>query len=439
MKRDIYNKLLEWKNRNDRRPLILRGARQVGKSFILTKFGENEFNNFIVLNFEKNPEYKEIFSSRDPKDIIERIILFTEQNIIPGKTFLFLDEVQECPEALMSLRYFFEEKNDIHIAAAGSLLEFTISSKNFKMPVGRVEYLYLYPLSFLEFISALKKEQLKEYISKYKNLTQIPAAIHNELLELIRKYFLIGGMPAVVSSYIKNMDILRCQSIQNLIIETYMDDFGKYARETQHSYLNKIFNAVPQMVGQKFKYSNVDKSIRSRELKGALELLEMAGLVYRVQMTSGAGLPLSTNVKDRHFKTIFLDIGLLHAISGIYSDTAKSKNFTSLFNGLVAEQFIGQELVAIHNPEIRPKLYYWGREAKNSNAELDYLIVKNNIPVPIEVKAGISGKMKSMSIFQESYNVDQGIKISQSPFSKHDNIIDIPFYGLYSLINSNEI
>ncbi|MCP4294659.1 MAG: ATP-binding protein [Proteobacteria bacterium] len=434
MKRDIYPLLKEWQKDPQHFPLILRGARQVGKSYIVNEFGLNEFDSLITLNFEKNPEYKEIFKSFDPSEIIERITLFTNKRIVPGKTLLFLDEVQECPSAIMSLRYFFEEKQSLHIIAAGSLLEFVLKSEEFRMPVGRIQYMYLFPLSFGEFLDTQGEGQLRNLIKSQEELEKVPDALHIKLNEYLRKYFLIGGMPAVVDRYIKQHDFILCQRIQRGIVDTFLDDFGKYARKTKHNYLSKIFYAVPKMIGNKFKYSHVDRSIKSRELKDALELLEMAGIVRRINHTSGAGIPLEAGIKEGHFKVLFLDIGLLHAINGIYADTAVSKDYTTLFNGSVAEQFVGQELVAYQNPYSKPSLYYWAREAKNSNAEIDYLIQKKSTIVPVEVKSGSIGRMKSMFMFLESYNSNYGLKISQARYSKSDEIVCLPMYALQSIM-----
>ena len=434
MKRDIYKLLIEWKNDEYRRPLLLRGARQVGKTHIVNQFGHDEFETFIDLNFEKNPEYKEIFKSLDPDDIIENVSLFTGMKIEPGKTLLFLDEVQDCPAAIMALRYFYEEKQSLHVIAAGSLLEFTIRSQGFKMPVGRVQYLFLFPLSFGEFLDALGEAALRKHISDPGHLKTLPDAIHRKLNDYIKKYFMLGGMPSVISQYIRNRDIIACQRIQQSIIDTYLDDFGKYASQTKYHYLSKIFNAVPTMVGQKFKYSRVDNTIRSRELKQALELLEMAGIVRKIKRTGGAGLPLEAGTKEQHFKMLFLDIGLLHAVNKIYSDTVQAKDLNSLFKGAVAEQFVGQELIACQNPYTRPGLYYWAREAKNSNAEIDFLIQKNSIILPIEVKSGAVGKMKSLFMFLEKYKSNQGLKISQARFSEDKNILCLPFYAIETFI-----
>jgi len=434
MKRDLYEMLCQWKKDNNRLPLLIRGARQVGKTYLVNELGRREFNSLITLNFEKNPEYKEIFNSLDPRNILEKISLFTGNEIEPGKTLIFFDEVQECAPAIMSLRYFYEEMQSLHIIAAGSLLEFTLRSENFRMPVGRIQYIYLFPISFGEFIEALGEKKLRSYIADLKKLPMLPEALQEKLNEYIRKYFILGGMPAVVREYCETGDIINCQRIQRAIIDTYQDDFGKYGRRLKHRYLNKIFNAVPKMVGQKFVYTHVDNTIKSRELKEALELLEMSGVVRKIKQTSSAGLPLEAGVKDAYFKVLFLDVGLLHAVNGIYTDTVRAKDFTTLFNGAVAEQFVGQELLAYQNPYSKPSLYYWAREAKNSNAELDYLIQKESAVIPIEVKSGSTGRMKSMRMFMEKYQVRRGIKISQAPYESENQIVSLPLYSIEGFI-----
>jgi len=409
MKRDLYEILCQWNRDKNRRPLLVRGARQVGKTFLVNEFGMREFDSLITLNFEKNPEYKEIFNSLDPRNILE-ITLFTGKRIEPGKTLIFFDEVQDCASAIMALRYFYEEMPLLHIVAAGSLVEFTLESENFRMPVGRIQYVYLFPMSFGEFIEATGEKELRNYICDHKKLQMLPESLHVKLNEYIRKYFILGGMPA--------------------IIDTYQDDFGKYSRKLKHRYLNKIYNAVPKMVGRKFVYAHVDNTIKSRELKEALELLEMAGVVRKIKRTSGAGLPLEAGVKDAYFKVLFLDVGLLHTANEIYTDTVQAKDFTVLFKGAVAEQFVGQELLAYQNPYSKPLLYYWAREAKNSNAELDYIIQKEGSVIPIEIKSGSIGRMKSMRMFMEKYQVQQGIKISQVPYDYGNKIVSLPFYSL---------
>jgi predicted AAA+ superfamily ATPase len=439
MKRDIYATLCKWKDEADRRPLLIRGARQTGKTYIVNEFGQKEFASLIMINFERNPEYKDIFSSYNPAEIIERISLYTGKRTEPGKTLLFLDEIQECPEAIMSMRYFYEELPAIHIVAAGSLVEFTLSSENFRIPVGRIQYLYLFPLSFNEFLSASGEDNLRSYINDFSKLANLPETMHIKLNEYIRRYFLIGGMPAVVKEYCTSHDMLNCQKIQRSILDTYLDDFAKYSRKSRHNYLRKVFNSIPAMVGQKFVYSKVDGTIKSRDLKEAVELLETAGIIFRIKRTSGAGLPLAAGINEAYFKVIFLDIGLFHALSGIYADTAKEKDFTSIFKGAVTEQFAGQELIAYQNPYTKPGLYYWCREAKNSNAEIDYLIELNSEIVPIEIKSGSSGRLKSLLIFLKTYNCRRGLKISQAPYKEEGQVISVPFYAIGNIMRKESL
>ncbi len=437
MKRDFYTTLVEWKDTSERRPLLVRGARQTGKTYLVSEFGNNEFDHFIYINFERNPEFKEIFDTFIPDEIVEKITLFTAKKVTAGKTLLFLDEIQECPRAIVSLRYFFEEMPGLHVIGAGSLLEFALTSENFRMPVGRIQYLYLYPLSFGEFLEANGEEDLRKHVLDFKNLEKLPEGLHTKLNEYIRKYFITGGMPAVVKEYVSTRDVIKCQRIQRSILDTYLDDFAKYARLTKHVYLRKVFNAVPAMVGRKFVYAQVDRFEKSRVLKEALELLETAGVVTRIKQTSGAGLPLSAGVHESIFKVLFLDIGLFHAISGIYSETAREEDFTAIFKGAVAEQFVGQELLACQSQYTKSELYYWGRDSKNSTAEIDYLIEKRARIIPIEIKSGSTGRMKSMHLFIEKYRSETALKISQAPYRKDNPIVSLPFYAIESFLVKN--
>lgn len=398
--------------------------------------GEKEFEGYVHVNFEKNPEYKDIFTSFSPKEILEKISLLSGKEIVAGRTLLFFDEIQECPQAITALRYFYEERPSLHIIAAGSLLEFTLRSESFTMPVGRIQYLFMYPLSFAEFMDAMGEGKLRLFIFDPTNLNNIPGAIHDKLLELIKKYFILGGMPAVVEEYLVTGNIVHCQRVQRSIIDTYLDDFGKYAKTIKHQYLSKVFNAVPSMIGNKFIFAKVDKDIKSRELKEAVIVLEMAGVIRKVHNTSGAGLPLKVGIKDNFFKIIFLDIGLLHSITGIYSETVASKEFTAIFNGIVAEQFVGQELLTYQDNYTKPELYYWAREAKSSNAEIDYLVSVRTQILPIEVKSGHIGKMKSLQMFMDKFNSKTGFVISQSKIQLENNIKSIPFYALESLLRN---
>jgi len=436
MKRNICNVLSEWRLDNNRHPLLIRGARQVGKTYIIEQFGKEKFTNIISINFERDLEYKDIFNTTfDPIKITEKIALISGKKITIGKTLLFFDEIQECPRAITSLRYFYEEMGDLHIIGAGSLLEFALKEVDFKMPVGRVQYLYLQPLSFMEFLGALGEDLLVEHISEMNNIKEISGAIHNKLISLVKDYFVIGGMPAVVKEYINSRDIIKCKKIQRLIIDTYVDDFAKYANKTKFPALQKVFRSAARMVGQKFVYSHIDNTVKSERLKEAVEMLETAGVLIRIKRSNGEGLPLEANVKDNFFKLLFLDIGLLHNAANIYQETVLEKDLASIFKGAVAEQFVGQELAAYHDYYRKPELYYWAREARNSSAEIDYIFENNANIIPVEVKSGALGKLKSLKMYMEKYQPVESLKISQNTYDKSIGITSLPFYGISAFLS----
>jgi hypothetical protein len=245
-------------------------------------------------------------------------------------------------------------------------------------------------------------------------------------------------MPSVVREYITSRDIIKCQRIQRSIIDTYMDDFAKYSKVTSHPTLQKIFNSVPGMTGQKFVYAHVDRTIKSEKIKEALELLETAGIVNRVRQSNRSGIPLSSGVHESFFKVIFLDVGLFHAISGVYSETAKETDFNAIFKGAVAEQFVGQELIACQSPYTKAEIWYWGRKAKSSTAEIDYLIEKNGKIIPVEVKSGSTGRMKSLHLFMEQHHTKQALKISQAMFQQGNPVICLPFFAIDGFLRWEE-
>jgi len=432
MKRDIEIELIKWKDEKRRYPLLVRGARQVGKSYIIKKFGNEHFNNIVEVNFEQYPDYKTCFDILNPVKIIESISILSNSDITPGKTLLFLDEIQECPKAIVSLRYFYEQYSDLHVIAAGSLLEFALSHEDFKMPVGRIQYIFLKPLSFLEFLDALGEEKIRNTIENL-SISKLPSkAVHDHIISFIKLYSIIGGMPAVVDEYLNSKDIKRCINVQTIIIQTYRDDFGKYASKVKYKYLQKMFYGIPKLVGKKFKYSNIDRDMQSRDLKEALILLEKAGIVFRVKHTSGAGLPLEAMAKDNVFKTVFLDIGLMQNICGLSADILlkPGEDFIKINEGALAEQFVGQELLCYQDFYIQPSLYYWIRQSRNSSAEVDYLIQCYSKAVPIEVKSGKSGTLRSMHLYLKEIGLSAGIKISTLPFDFTSPVISIPFYAI---------
>ena len=436
IKRDLYKHLISWKKDKSRMPLLIRGARQVGKSYLIEKFGKNEFKNFVVINFERNPEYKSIFNFYDPKEIIKKLMILSNSPIQEGDTLLFFDEIQECPNAITSLRYFYEELPKQHIICAGSLLEFALKSKDFKMPVGRVQYLFMNQVSFKEFICAINRTGISEILSDVTLLKNIDDTIHNKLNELLKIYLILGGMPAVLSEYIETANINKCVQIQSSIVNTFIDDFGKYSKKVDNLLLQKVFYSSTNFIGQKFKYSNVDNEVKTRYLKEAVMLLEMAGLITRVRRSNGDGYPLESNVKDNFFKTIFLDVGLLHNIHGDFKQTVLDSDLSAAFRGNIAEQYVGQEILNYFDYSKRPKLYYWMREAKNSSAEVDYLYEFEGKILPIEVKAGNSAHLKSLMIYLNKYNPKMAVRFSPNKLDLKNSIISIPLYATSTYFNN---
>jgi predicted AAA+ superfamily ATPase len=392
MNRSIDRQLVSWKTDPFRKPLLIRGARQVGKSFSVREFAKACFKTCIEINFELQPQFKKCFVDLDPARINESISLLAKTSIVPGETLLFLDEIQECPQAITALRYYYELLPDLHVIAAGSLLEFVMESGKIHVPVGRIQYLFMHPMSLSEFFEALGESALGKAVSDPLRLATLNPAVHEHALDLLRKYCLVGGMPAVVKAYVASRDLAVCSQLQSAITQSYRDDFGKYASRAKHEYLDQVFVSVPRMVGEKFKYSRVDAEVPSRGLREALHLLEKACVVHRVRRTSGTALPLEAGADDRNFKALFVDIGLMQNLSGMTEEIAGSEDILAVLKGAIAEQFVGQELIAAHDNHTKPALFYWARHAPGSAAEVDYLVALHAKIIPIEVKSGASGR-----------------------------------------------
>lgn len=433
MKRDIETDLLRWKNNPRRMPLLLRGARQVGKTHVIKKFGKEQFENSIVLNFEEYPEYKNCFKTLQPTRIINSIELITGSPIQPGKTLLFLDEIQECPQAIMALRYFKEQMPDLHVIGAGSLLEFVLNDANFRMPVGRVQFMYLRPLSFGEYLDASGNAQLRAYLKSLQITDIVEEVVHEHLLSLVREYFTLGGMPAVLSEYLLSKSLLHCQDIQTALLTTFRTDFGKYAGRTPHDHLQTIFTKAPGLVGQWLKYSTLDPNTSTITLQNALRKLCDAGLIILVYATSGTGLPFISHANEKKCKFLFLDIGLVQRACNLGIDLLFKENLTLINDGALAEQFVGQELLAHMGKEEANGLYAWKREEKSSSAEIDFLVAVDSLIVPIEVKAGAIGSLRSLKIFLAEKKLPLGVRISELPLSLNQQTLSIPFYLIEEL------
>lgn len=434
MKRKISQKLYQWRDDPQRLPLLLRGARQVGKTYIVDVFGREAFANFVTINFEFEPQYKNCFRQLDPYKITEEIALLSGQTITPGQTLLFLDEIQDCPNAIMALRYFKEKMPKLHVIGAGSLLEFALDAEQFRMPVGRVQFAYLKPLSFMEYLQNHPTfSQLHDFCQTVDRNTTISEAIHQQLLQLVKEYSVVGGMPAVVNHYFTNKDLNICQEQQGALLQGYQHDFGKYASKTNHKYLQAVFNKTPGLVGQCIKYVKISADYRARELKQALADLEKAGLIYPVYATAGSGLPLNALTNEKKFKLIFLDVGLVKKASSLGADVLMQPDLLLVNQGALAEQFVGQELLAYQAYFEPPQVYYWTRESRSSMAEIDFLVTIANQIVPIEVKSGITGRLKSLRLFLKEKKLQHGVRISQNPLSHDGTILSVPLYLISQL------
>jgi uncharacterized protein len=433
MLRLIEERLKLWKDEVGRMPLLVRGARQVGKSYILEKFGRENFGQLVTINFERRPDYKQAFTSLEPIQICNKLALLSKQPIEPGKTLLFLDEIQECPEAISALRYFKEEMPELHVIGAGSLLEFTLNDAQFRMPVGRVQFYYLKPLSFKEFLLASGNNILVEHLAQATPQSGIEPVIHEHALELLRHYLVLGGLPAVIQHYLDTENLVACQERQANLLMTYRSDFGKYANQTKHKYLQAIFERAPGLVGQHFKYADIDPHMQARDLKQALLALRHAGLLYQVFCTQASGLPLISTVNEKKFKLLFLDTGLVQHASHLSADLLLQKDLFTINRGHVIEQFVGQELLTLSEFFDPGEIFYWERNTPGSTAEIDYVIHVDSRIVPIEVKAGTTGRLKSLRIFMTEKSAPLGVHISQKPLARHDDILSIPLYMLYEL------
>lgn len=432
MNREIEQEIKIWKERPQRKPLVIKGARQVGKSYTVEKFGRENFENCVVANFEKQRALIEIFEADLKVDrILEKLELILNTRIIPHKTLLFLDEIQKCPRAMTALRYFYEEKPEIAVIAAGSLLDFSLDQTS--IPVGRITYLYMHPLSFCEFLEALGETLLQEHLLKNPFLS-LQDPLHTQCLNLVRKYMQIGGMPEAIKIYLETGSLREVTLHHQNLIETYRQDFSKYAPKVPYPYLLAVLEKIPQLVGRQIKYSHIDQEIRSTYLKEVLLLLERAQVLYRIRAVRSPGIPLSSHASDKVFKTIFLDVGLMQALCGIdWGKISEKEDLTSIYQGMIAEQFVGQEIIAYTSRETFKPLFYWKREERGAQAEVDYLIEHQGNVVPLEVKSDKKGRLKSLHWYLAHFDPQKAFVVSAHPYCEQDNIQWTAFYALKSL------
>ena len=428
-KRLIDNYLSEWASRDTHKPVLLRGARQVGKSTAVKELSK-KFDSFVEINFEKQPKYKILFDDDlDVKRIVPQISAIYGTSIKPGQTLLFLDEIQECPRAIMALRFFKEDMPELHVIAAGSLLEFALK----ELPtfgVGRIHSMFMYPMTFDEFLEANGQQLLIETRNEASIDNPLPEPIHNKLVDFLRTYMLVGGMPEAVKTWVEYHDYIRCQEVQDDIVVTYEDDFPKYKKNVDPTLLRRTLRSVAVQAGKKFVYTKVGLDYKTAEVKKAVELLTLAGILHPVTHTDANGLPLGSEEDKSYQKMLLLDTGLLLRLLNMsLGDVSElttqilTASATDLANkGPMAEMVVGLEMLDNMSPNIRHELYYWVRHAKNSQAEIDYIATYLQTVVPIEVKADTQGGMKSLWAFMRDKRLHYAIRCSMENFGKFDYV-----------------
>lgn len=438
VKRLIDYYLQEWKNSSRRKSLLLRGARQVGKTYAVRQLGR-QYENFVEINFELMPHLHGVFDQDlHPERIIKELSYTLKTQIKAGNTLLFFDEVQAQPKAIIALRYFYELMPELHVIAAGSLLDFAIEKVG--IPVGRVQSLYVYPVSFIEFLAAAGYVGLAQEILDHDVRETMSEVLHEKLLDLLGNYMAIGGMPEAVDCWLAKQDLFDCAPVGKELIVAYRQDFGKYARTAQIKYVELIFNQVPLQQGQKFKFSAIDGEYRKRELSPALDLLETAGIVHKVYNSSGQGIPLGAEIDPQHFKANFLDVGLSQTVLGLETHQWFLNPLQEYINkGSLVEAFVGQELLAYSDPVMKRNLYFWQRESRASQAEVDYLQQLGADVIPIEVKSGPGTALKSMRIFLESHkNSPYGIRLSTQNYSLFEQLHSYPLYAVARIMSMHK-
>ena len=432
MKRDISKKLLKWKESDRRKPLILRGARQVGKTWSLHSFGEEHYQNIAYLNFEELPLASQLFKNDlNPHRIILEIGLMLDIDILPHDTLIIFDEIQACSEALNSLKYFHENANDYHLVSAGSLLGIKLNKlKSF--PVGKVNFLDLYPMSFCEFLDAIGKHKLRHYIDnvnfEIENLAIISEPIHQQLVDLLKNYTFVGGMPEVVKHFCSNNNLRSVRAIQNEILDAYLLDFSKHVFAHEVMKITTIWSQIHSQLAKenkKFIFSAIKKSARGREYESAFMWLEDAGLVYKSTNVTSAKIPIDAYSHANVFKIFLLDVGLLGAMSNLpVSILVEDKRLFTEFKGAFIENLIATILAPMNNK----KLFYW---TSKNQAEVDFIIPYKLDIYPLEVKAGISKKKKSLLVYNDKFNPPLLTRTTLRNLRKDGNVVNIPLYLMH--------
>ena len=411
-----------WAARRPHKPIVIRGARQVGKSTLVREFARIARLTLVAVDFERNPELREAFTDRDPARILALLKLLTGKTAAAGTHLLFLDEIQAAPEAIAALRYFREELPELHVLAAGSLLEFALAQSRFPMPVGRVEYMHLGPMHFEDFLIAMGEADVADFLHVLPlssiRKSSLPAPLHRKCLDLLRRYWVVGGLPEAVAEFVRapgrGTDFESVSRILQNVVATYRDDFGKYGRSRDR--IRMVFDRLPHLAGRKFKYVEVSRDHRAADIAAALDHLCMARVACKVFRTAANGIPLAAEASQRFFKCLHVDVGLMCAALGLDVPYLERHGDPTLVNrGAVAEQFVGQHLLYDDAPYVTPALHYWAREARNASAELDFVVAVGNRVVPVEVKAGATGSLRSLQQFVREKSADIALRFNADP------------------------
>lgn len=400
MYRKQLDYLHDWKKRKNRKPLVIRGARQVGKTYLVREFGKESFKHYIELNFDEKPTLADLFDSDDLDVILRYLSIESQCEIIPGETLIFLDEIQRAPDIFAKLRYFFEKKPELHIIAAGSLLDFLLADHQFSMPVGRIEYMFMGPLDFAEFLLGTGEDHLYHFVKEFQLNDPVPQSIHNKLTDLVRLYTGVGGMPSALREYLDTGKLADAEREMSSILSTYRDDFSKYGTKTDPSLLQMVLDKAPALIGKKVKYSEISRDVKSAVLKQSIDFLAKARVLSPVFHSSGNAVPLRAGIKERDFKLLFLDTGLMMRSLGLNLIDIKNDKLLLANRGAVAEQYIGQQLISnLQASYEEPEIFYWNREKPGASSELDFLVQRGGLIVPVEVKSGKTGSLKSLQVF----------------------------------------
>jgi uncharacterized protein len=430
MKRIAERRILDWADSPRRKPLIIRGARQVGKTWLVENCLAERFDNLVKIDLEKQPQYHAAFAGDlSPKRMLSDIEVHAGR-IVPGKTLLFIDEIQGCPRAITALRYFYEELPELHVAAAGSMLEFAFGQTS--IPVGRVQYLHLSPMTFYEYLLAVGKDQVAEKVLEHpRNHSEVVVAA---IREQLRDYFLIGGMPEAVAAFRDTHSKLEAFEVQSEILTSYREDFAKYRPTVDYACLDGVFLSASRSVGEQIKYTELYKHATSVTNHKAFDLLCKAKVIHKVCASTPAGLPLGGSIGKR-FKAAMVDIGLLQRLCGVdVASASREESLLGLYRGKLAEQFVAQELIAWHQRD----LYYWARAAKSSSAEVDYLAVRDGKIFPVEVKSGPAGRLRSLHLCLSTYpNCEQGWVLQDGAYHElpEQKLVFWPLYATPHLGN----